>query len=527
MLLKKKVELAGKRVEVAVSTQADKLIGLIKRKKIIRKPIPSEEKLSSTTRKLLSRFDKGTITSKQLVKLNSAIEKEVGRGLLERAFFADPTAKARLSRLFTSEKEASLLEVLAGDVRFKGAKPQILIFENVRIQAFPKTKIFNTIKNKLKTGRILTKAEAEALLKFQLKTSGKFKPIGFVGRESEIVGAPGDIISKVKNIGSVLINGKKVSIVRASIKKASKETQSLLKKFRKNKITKKELTELNKRLKKESGFKYTLSRRRLDGRPLFPVRRKLASAIIRRARRAKVRRRIPKRIPKIKKVVRRKPVKPPRKPPVKIPRVRPPVKPPRRPKIGIPRRPKIGIPRKPPVKVPVIVPRIKIKKPRKKVKPKPRSYHTYVRPLKKVKGKKPKLIRVTRKPVSKLRARDIGSFLTDRSIARTHKIKGSRLKPKKSKLKVPVGYYAKTRKKFRGYKIVKGKRIPLKQKWIERRGKPLIDTLGEKRGLTARRRLAQLRKQSGIKRRTKKKSKVKRRTKSLSPTINLNSLLRI
>jgi len=452
---------------------------------------------------------------------------------LEKALFADPYGRLRPSRLGVgAQKEAGLLDILSGDVTLKKAKPQVIFFEGTPVENFPKS--LKGIANKLKKGKRLTNTEQRKLMKWQLKKSGKFKPIGFISKEPEITLAPGEIIKKQKVVGVTLINGERVPIIRAVISKPTKATQKLLRKARAGKLSKKEINKLQRKLSKETGFKFS---RNVLSKPRVPIKRlgiSGLSRIIKPSKKIRISKKISlkrKKFPiRIKRIKRK--VSPRKKPSKKISKpIKPSPKPspkPSKKKIirGAPSpRPRV----KPPVRPPVIIRKLKrkIRKPKLKA----RSYHIYVRPLKKRKGqRKPKLIRVTRKPVKKSRARDIGSFLVDRSIARTYKVVGSKGKPKKTKLKVPYGYASKTKHKFRSYKIVKGKRISLRNKFIERRGKSLIDTRGEKRGLTARMRLAQLRRQSGIrpikrKRKSTKKKRIKR--KSLSPQVNLNKLLKV
>ncbi len=134
-----------------------------------------------------------------------------------------------------------------------------------------------------------------------------------------------------------------------------------------------------------------------------------------------------------------------------------------------------------------------------KLKPKKRkakSYQVYVRPLKKKGKKKPKLIRVTKRPIKKKRAKDLMTYLVDTSLSRTGRIKPSSKKPSKRKLKSPSGYASQTRKKFRTYKIVKGKRVPLRAGKKIEKSRYLLDTRQEKKQITLKKRIAQLKKQS-------------------------------
>ncbi|GAH07301.1 unnamed protein product, partial [marine sediment metagenome] len=229
-------------------------------------------------------------TSKELIKLDKLVRVEARKGLLERSFFADPegVVRKRFLRLGT-EKEASLLDTLAGDVTFKTSKPQILIFKDIKVQAFPKTKIFKSITKKLETGKVLTQKESGALVKFQLKQTGKFKPLGFQTTEMEITLAPGEIVRKGKTVAHALINGKRVPIVTAKVVKAKPLTKKLLGKAGKGKITAKELKTLRKNLKKETRFTTSISDSRIS-KPRLPLGRKSVAVAVRATRRKVVRR---------------------------------------------------------------------------------------------------------------------------------------------------------------------------------------------------------------------------------------------
>ena len=483
--LKVQARLAGKEV-TAVSAQADRLVRLLKTKRVVRKPIPGEEKLSIKTKGLLKKFDEGKIAKKDLIKLDKSIRKETGRAgsLLERSFFADPRGRLRPSRLGVEQKEASLLDVLAGDVTFKTQKPQVLIFEKAKVEKFPKA--LKGIEKKLKAGKTLTREEANKLLQFQLKKSSKFKPVGAISKEPEITLAPGEIVKKEKTIAVTLIKGKRVPIVRATIVKAKPGTKKLLEKARKGTIKTKELKILRKNLKKETGFKTTLSR----------------------SRRVRPRVRIPKRVPRVR--VRRPPKRPPIRPPKRVPRVRvrrppkrvPRVRPPKRPPKRVPRvRPPVKPPKRPPRKPPKILPRVRPPVP---LKPIPRKVKKVRIPKKKpvikqgfnVYGKhKKKFIKLSKVPLSKAQARDRGAFAIDKSTGVTFKLKGVGKVKKLGKLtKGEKGHFSKTRKKYRTYRIQKGRRITLKDRFIEKRGKPRIDTRGEVRDLS----LAKFAKQRGF-----------------------------
>ena len=495
--------LIGKKIKLVTSAQANQLFNLVKRKRVIRKPIPGEVRLSVPTKRLLKKFDKGKISKTDFIKLNKRIIKETkGQSdLLERSFFVDPKGRVRVSRLGI-QKEASLSDILRGDFTFKTQKPQIIFFENIKVQQFPKTKIFKSIKQKLAKQKTLkqappkfTKSEYEALLKFQTKVSGKFKPIGKLTVEPELTLAPGEIIKRVKTVAKVEINGVLVPIVKAKVIKASKSTRRLLSKAKKGNLTGKEMKILRKRLKKETGFKTPKISRRIKRKPKLPARRIGVTAVTRALRKTRKRKRIIKRPIRPKRPKR--PVRPKKPKRIKrvIPRVRRPVIPVRPKKPGRPERP-VRIIRRPikPAKIIRLLKRKKkIIKPKKKIK----VFNVYARPLKRYKKqKRPKLIKVNKVPLTKKQAQDMRNYITDTSLARTGKIKPTRGKPGKSRLKVPIGYAVKTKFKFRTHRRFKKKRIPLKRGRVIEKRKHLIDSRGEKKGLTLRRAIAKLKKKS-------------------------------
>lgn len=501
----KQISKAGKRVRVAVSTQADDLVRLIRKRRVIRKPIPNEARFSSRTRKLLNKFDEGKITSKELIGLDKSIKRQSGKGLLERSFFADPKGRIRPSRV-GAEKEASLIDAITGDVAFRKTKPQILVFDKVKVQAFPKS--FNKIKKKLSTGKALTKTEADQLLKFQLEKSGKFKPLGFVSGEAEITLAPGEIIKRGKKIGVTIIRGRKVPIFEVSIIKPKGSLKNLINKASKGKLNKKQLKTLDKTLKKKTGFNLKssrpsksvkrvsikrigasslrrISRRRITTKKIsrIPVtRRRLSQSQLRKVR-----------LSSLKKARRAKALKRKTKP-QKVSRPR------RAKRVSRPRRAKRARRiRKPirrgrpgrPIKIirPVKVPRIPRKKRKKRPKVK-QGYNVFGRRLtgRKIKGKKRKvrIIKLNKTPLSRSNALSRGSYAIDHSVARTYKIeKIGKVKKLGRITKKERNYFKRSRKKFRQHKIRKGIKKPT-IRFIERGKKGrnfLLDTRGEKRGI--------------------------------------------
>ena len=490
LALEKQVKFAGKKLNL-VSAQADRLVYLLRKSRLVQKPI-AELKLTKKGVNLLNKFNQGKkLTIKEIKFLNQEF-KRTNKGLLAKTFFASPGTQVRVSRLGLRGGNAGLVDIFKGKFVLKRSKPQILFFRNQRIQKFPKD--LTTIRNKLLTGKSLTQNEATQLLNFQLKKSGRFKPIGFVTREAEVTLSPGEIIRRVKRLGSVRIAGRKVSIIEAEVSKIqSKVTKELMIKLNKGaRLTKEEIRKMNKGIQKESGFKSS-SYSSYSGKPkpYLNLKSKLLNFSIY--------------------YKGGKPISyypkggiPPSYPKGGIP--------PSYPKGGTPTPyiptggkptpyiptggiypPKGGYPpykppftgrTKPPVKK---VPHLTSKFPYKSTNNIKVGYYAYG-----LSGKK--YVKLNKKPLSKQDALSRGSYAIDRTTAKTFKIVPV-LKVKKlgNLAKREKGYYTKTARKFREYRVKKGKAYALILKQIEKR-KYGIDTTGEKKGLSLAKYLSKLKK---------------------------------
>ena len=114
------------------------------------------------------------------------------------------------------------------------------------------------------------------------------------------------------------------------------------------------------------------------------------------------------------------------------------------------------------------------------------SYDVYVPELKT--GRE---IKITKDPVlGKTRAKNWGQYVTDRTLARTFILKESKKKPKPLEFNIPPNYSRFYGFKFRDYRIKKGKAIPLKNKWIEKKAY-VGDTASEIQGLNIRKFMAE------------------------------------
>jgi len=141
--------------------------------------------------------------------------------------------------------------------------------------------------------------------------------------------------------------------------------------------------------------------------------------------------------------------------------------------------------------IPLIPPTKKVIKKKKLLvepfEPKERGYNAFVK-------SKGKFIRANINPLTKKKARDLGAFITDQSLAATFKIVKSKKNAKKPKVKFPLNYFSSTKIKFRS-PIRKGKKVPVKNLFIEKRGRRL-DTLREVQKIKAARLIANLKKKA-------------------------------
>lgn len=542
--LPEQISKAGKTIPTAISSQADRLLNILKDTKLLRKPIPGESAFTKETKNLLAKFDAGKITKKELIKLDEAIKQQGAKGLLERSFFADPTGKIRPSRLgVTKENVAKFLDYVSGDITFKKAKPQILLFRNVKVAELPKS--LKSLGTKLKKGVALTKSETEKLLKFQLEKSGKFKPLGFVSGESEITLAPGEILKKIKKVGTTIVNGKRVPIVQAEVFKPTGELKSLISKFKANKLTTSQIKKLDNLLKKKTKLNYGLSSLPSKTAKYVDVK-KITGAILSKIKKGeklttKELKSISRDIPSSAKTPTQR---------LSYPKPRPRGRgggsgstPPRSSsgrfvkKSSLPKSPKSKQPKsspqkkspnsrkaisrsfskspisprslsrlpisryKPPIsrykptgyrdRYPIIsssttpVPASIVKTVQSTIKPKMRGKKTGYLIFEKRAGK---YYKVKSKPLSKKDAKDKLAYRIDNKISRTARLIPVKVKSLGSIPRREKGYFRKYKKNLRNYRIVKGKKVKTPLTWIEKKGTGLISTKGEKRQLALNRR---------------------------------------
>lgn len=343
-----------------------------------------------------------------------------------------------------------------------------------RIEKIFKRKIPRARIKKIKKVKITKKLKKPRILK---------KPVTKAPKKVKVARGRGRGRIKRKKISSKFITiAKKPKVKRVKVRR--------LKKIRKPKV---------KRIRRKV---------KPSQKPIRRIRKriKLKPSQIPRKRRIKVSQ--PPR--KIKKRKRYPPSQPPRKPPRKPPKIpkpprdfpsQPPARPPKR--FPLPKPIKGGkrIRRSKKKKTVAFVFKRKIK--RKKLKKTIPVFNVY--------GKsKRKFIKLNVKPLTRDDALSRGAFAVDRTTAKTFKIvPAGKLKKAGKLLKSERGYFKRQGFKLREFRIRKGRKFKLKNKYIEKR-KYGIDTRSEKRGLT----IAKLLKQRRTGRKIKPiKRKVVRRIK--------------
>lgn len=526
---------------VAVTAQASDVLTGIRRRSIVRKPLPfDEKKLTPTTRALLKRFDKGKLNARQTLDLNLRLRRESRRlapaqpkgvDLLERSMYFDPNRTLRKSRLGLGNErapeEGSLFDLLSGRATLRNTSnsPVVYVIEEF-VEKLPRTKEFASIIRKIKAsvrlGRSpnLTRSELAKLTRWQVTPSGRLKPIGSTtfqgGLEREVTIAPGEAIKKVKRLGVLKIGNQRIPIYAIRIIKGKSKINVL----RKIQNIRKQISNLNKkrssvkniRVKNRIGRRINSKARQLEKirrksankeirnflnesrrarRPLsrkkfYPLRRRLTNlasrARTRVPRRSLSRRTFPRRTPPRKTSPRRTPPRrttPRRSPPRRTPSRR-----------TTPRR---VPPRSPPPKKPIVTRYNSRNRGSSKGMRAPKGWNVYVK-------SRGKFMKANRIPLSKVNAQNRASYIVDHSTSATAKlVPVMNVKRLGSIRSFEEG--AKDRIKARTYRIRKGRRISLPETLIERRGKPRINTSGEKRGLNASRLIGRLNKRSSMNRR--------------------------
>jgi len=428
----------------------------------------------------------------------------------------------RLSRLFPEQKQATILDLFSGDVRFTRPAAQLLLEKGTPVARFPNTPIFRGIRKKLLTNKGLNEVERLELLRFQLKRSKEFKPIGFIGPEAEVTRAPG-VIQRVKErLGRTIIDRKVVQVIETEAVLST----DLIPLFEKGDLTPSDIRTLSRK----TGFtpKELSSLSRIDQPVASPVR--LATSLstpVRSTARISIRRvsidsfspstsslpsapiisapsistpststpsvSIPTPSPLIPSLITPSPA--PISPLLLSPLVPSPVTP--SPVIPSPllTTPAIIPPPAVIIRLPTIEPA-----PPKKPKRRQQGYVASIKPVKLKGEKRLPDMDINKKPLTKELAKDARDFVLDTSLSATGKIRRVKGRPatsvQEADVSFPQGFSNRNINKFRKFKQVKGKRIKLVNTVIEKRNRRL-DTIGEIQQIKGAGRIAQIKKRKG------------------------------
>jgi len=499
--LSKQALLAGQEV-TAVNAAVDQITSWIKRKKIVRKPIPGEVDFPVKIKGLLKKFDSGKkLTTREFAQTNLWLQKNVAPNitLLERSLYLDPASGLRVSRLgIQAAKDATLRDILKGNFRLwnKAGKPQILVFENAKVAKLPKS--LSVVKRKLIAGKKLSVAETNKLIEWQVKSgSGKFKPIGSTiyqgGIELEVTLAPGELIKRIKRIGTVVIEGKRVSIVSAEVFKPSKKLLIAMKKANLGKLSKTQVSSLEKSLAKKLGRKIRIETPSLKKVVRRSVRRADASIPVLRVKGGRIlvarllggakriigrfgKRKVTKRVKTARKTTTIKPVKRTKTAKRTTKKVKRPVKRVVSKRTNAAKREVRATPRGVRSKAKTKpVARVRVPKgfTQKTLKKKVNTFYV----VEKVRGKLKKLYP---KPLKLQHARDLAVYQIDHRLSRTaFFVPLGKNKKVSTPPKSIIGYYSKNKFKVRPYRVKFGKKKVLVNGYIEKR-KYIQDLRNEK-----------------------------------------------
>ena len=165
------------------------------------------------------------------------IELGVGRENLpirKQTFYVSPAdiitgnPQVRVSRLGVLKADkADLGEFLSKKAKIGVNKPQILIFEDIKVSDVPKN--LTTLLEKAKKNPNNISAFFEEYDKFQVKKTGTFKPFVNPGGEQELGATVGEMIAPKKRtiIGKTIIEGSKVPIYQQELVPISKTLNKL------------------------------------------------------------------------------------------------------------------------------------------------------------------------------------------------------------------------------------------------------------------------------------------------------------
>ena len=138
---------------------------------------------------------------------------------LERAFFADPLGRIRPTRLgIVDQPSAGLADIISGDVTFRRTRPQAIVFPQQVVEPLPPP--LRDVRQQLSRGRPLSPRQETRFSNWLLSPGTRFRPVGFISPEPEVILPPGAVITRERVAGVGLIEGRRVPFIEASIRQA-------------------------------------------------------------------------------------------------------------------------------------------------------------------------------------------------------------------------------------------------------------------------------------------------------------------
>lgn len=202
------IKLAGKGIEVGRTITSPKYISA---KDLSVLPKGSLKKISIPAKELAKLQGKEINIASAQTSFFKPFTKEVK---LERPLFFDPFGRVRQSRFIDTTREAGLRDILKGDFTLKKGKPQILYGQSLKVEKLP-----STLQKPILTGKVLTAKQQKEFKSFVGKPTGLLKPVPkYPSTEPEVIYTAGEKVVRGKTFGVTLIENRRVPIIETYAK---------------------------------------------------------------------------------------------------------------------------------------------------------------------------------------------------------------------------------------------------------------------------------------------------------------------
>lgn len=193
---------------------------------------------------------------------------------LKRPLFFDPFGRVRQSRFIDTTKEAGIKDILKGDFTLKKGKPQILYGKKLKVEKLP-----SSLTKPILAGKVLTSRQQKEFKSFVGKPTGLLKPVPkYPSTEPEVIYTAGEKVIRGKTLGITLIEGRRVPIIETYAKE-----KPLSSAVRDLQIRKKALSEpkyMSRAIEQKIIRNVTPTSTLTKSKPYFPVGRSLLAGSI-------------------------------------------------------------------------------------------------------------------------------------------------------------------------------------------------------------------------------------------------------